>query len=115
MLTGGAGHNRTHERSDGNNPISMKSWAGEVQSFTRPLPCGELRSRFVGLGDREQQAEGGTILGSNDDVRIATRFIRQRNLYYCATAMQEYSARERHEYGPFVRRPRATVQLLCRF
>jgi hypothetical protein len=39
----------------------MKSWAGEVQTFTRPLPCGELRSSFVDLGDNEQQAEGRTI------------------------------------------------------
>ena len=38
MLTGGAGHNCTHERSDGKNPISMRSRAGEVQSFTCPLP-----------------------------------------------------------------------------
>ena len=49
----------------------MRSWAGEVQSFTCPLPCGELRSRFVGLGDKKQQTEGGTIYWSNDDVRIS--------------------------------------------
>ena len=73
VLTGGAGHNCTHERSDGNNPISMRSWAGEVQSFTCPLPCGELRSRFVGLGDKKQQTEGGTIYWSNDNVRISKR------------------------------------------
>src|SRR5262245_2533111 len=46
---------------------------------------------------------------SNDNERIALRFIGQRNFYYCATPMQEYSARKRHEYGPFIRRLRAAV------
>ncbi len=112
VLTSGVGHNCTHERSDGNSPISMKSWAGEVQSFTRPSPRGELRSDFVGLGDKDNERTWDRIFGVNDNERIALRFIRQRNFYYCATAMQEYSTRGRHESRPFVRRTRA-VRLRC--
>jgi hypothetical protein len=52
-------------------PISRKSWAGEVQSFTRSLPCGELRSRFVGLGDEEQRREAGQFFWSDDNERIS--------------------------------------------
>lgn len=50
-------------------PISRKSWAGEVQTFTRPLPCGELRSRFVRLGDKEQKRKAGQFR-SDDNGRI---------------------------------------------
>jgi hypothetical protein len=62
VLTGGAGHNCTHERGDGNNPISMRSWAGGVQIFTRPLLMWRTAFQLVGLGDREQRRKAHDLL-----------------------------------------------------
>ena len=71
MLTGGAGHNCTHERSDGNNPISMRSWAGGVQIFTRPLLMRRTAFQLFGLGDKDNGRKAHDFW-SDDDVWIAT-------------------------------------------
>ncbi len=62
VLTGGAGHKRTHERSDGNNPISMKSCAGEVQSFTRVMLMRRTAFQLVDLGDKNNGGKAYDLL-----------------------------------------------------
>lgn len=62
---------------------------------------GELRSNLIDLGDKKQKQEGIRFNWSNDDVRVATEVSQARNHYNCATAIQEYSARGRHELRPF--------------
>ena len=62
MLTSGVGHNCTHERSDGNNPISMTSWAGEVQFFTRLLLMRRTAFQLVGLGDKNNGGKAYDLL-----------------------------------------------------
>ena len=49
----------------------MRSWAGGVQIFTRPLLMRRTALQLVGLGDKNN---GGrhTIFRSNEHVRIAT-------------------------------------------
>ena len=68
-VTGGAGHNCTHERSDGKYPISMRSWAGGVNLHPPISHVENCVPAFVGLGDEEQRQEGGAIYWSNDDSR----------------------------------------------
>jgi hypothetical protein len=65
---------------------------------------------FFGLGDRNRSQEGIRISRSNDNVRISNEVSQVRYPYYWATAMQEYSARERHELRPF-HAGRATLHL----
>jgi len=56
-LTGGAGRINAYTKGVTGLTHLNEVVGGWSQIFTRPLPCGELRSRFVGFGDREQQAE----------------------------------------------------------